>query len=123
MKRSNINFRTTVLERVANHFSGNQPRTLAAQQMALVIQDAVDEPHKAESIDLELVNAMSCVLGVLEKQGISPIEAASTLEKIRDISLVTQEQESRYIKFNAYLSGKVLDMPTPDITQCKFKIE
>ncbi|WP_374001541.1 hypothetical protein [Bdellovibrio bacteriovorus] len=100
---------------VETRYASNPELKKAALQMAKALQLAVQNPDNAVAIDVELEKAMSCVLGVLEKQG---SDESGVLGDIRDLAIKGSERERRYIRYNARLSGRVFDGGGPDISLC-----
>lgn len=104
-----------IRESVETRYANNPELKKAALQMARALQLAVENPDNAVAIDVELEKAMSCVLGVLEKQG---SEESGILGEIRDLVIKGKERERRYILYNARLSGRVFSGGGPDISLC-----
>jgi len=95
---------------------------LAALQLGEMYQKVIDNPNDI-SILKELDKSRGCISGLLIERGIEESKALAPWSDIRSIVISTFEQQRRYIRFNANLSGSMLPDIEFNTAQCHFKIE
>lgn len=100
----------------------NEQIKLAALQLGEAYQKVIDNPNDMSGLNL-LNEGMACIYGSLISQGVDPSIANDSWTDIEGLVVSTYEQQRRYIRFNANLSGSMLPDIESDTSKCHFEIK
>jgi hypothetical protein len=100
----------------------NEQIKLAALQLGNAYQNVIDDPNNVDGLG-PLDEGMACILGVLVANGVEETKASHSWTDIESLVVSTYEQQRRYIRFNAKLSGSMLKGIDPDSSKCHFEVK
>lgn len=110
-------------EKILNEKYKNTPNIKnAAFQTGKILQDLLD-PSDIMKKDKAFAKAMSCLVAAGLHDGLSLLESTDLINQVRDIVISNDARQAQYIKYNAEVSGKMLTVEMPDISNCEFLIE
>jgi len=107
---------------IESKFGQHEDLKKAALQLAQAIQKAVDYPQDAVLNDPDFGRALDCFSMIHERAGNDFEKGTAAKQEIRDLVVSNSEKQRRYIRYNASLSGQVLDTFFDDPTSCDFAI-
>jgi len=109
-------------DKIEAKYGYNEQIRLAALQLGEAYQNVIDNPNDVNGLG-PLNEGMACISGVLTFQGVDPLKASAPWVDIEGLVVSTYEQQRRYIRFNAKLSGSMLPGIEYDISKCHFKVQ